>query len=123
MLAHETAEPLLLANQHFFKPIERISITSVPTREQDVIALFHQLIAGGVIRGISVMSTNERFVYDGLFKISFDLNIDLYKYDKETNPLGVPIEPDEASGIIHIFLAAYSQPMLDRLDNQSTHQE
>jgi hypothetical protein len=96
MLAHEIAEPLHLANQHFFKPIERISITSVPTREQDVIALFHQLIAGGVIRGINVMSTNERFVYDGLFKIAFDLNVDLYKYDKEKNPLGVPVEIAQA---------------------------
>ena len=96
MLAHEKAEPLLLANQHFFKPIERISITSVPTREQDVIALFHQLIAVGVIRGISVMSTNERFVYDGLFKISFDLDADLYIYDKDKNPLGIPIETAKA---------------------------
>lgn len=91
MLAHEMAEPLLLTSQHFFIPIERVSITSAPTREQDVIALFHQLVAGGVIRGINVMSTNERFTYDGLFKIAFDLNSDLYKYDKITNPLGVPI--------------------------------
>jgi hypothetical protein len=90
MLAHETAEPLQLSSQHFFIPIERVSITSVPTREQDVIALFHQLIAGGVIRGLNVMSTNERFTYDGLFKISFDLAVGLYIYDAERNPLGVP---------------------------------
>jgi hypothetical protein len=96
MLAHETAAPLLLTNHHFFKPVERVSITSVPTREQDVIALFHQLIAGGVIRGINVMSTNERFVYDGLFKISFDLDVNLYVYDKEKNPLGVPSETAHA---------------------------
>lgn len=38
------------------------------------------------------MSTNERFVYDGLFKISFDLDVNLYIYDKEENPLGVPSE-------------------------------
>jgi len=90
MLAHEQAKPLSLKSQHFFIPIERVSITSVPTREQDVIALFHQLIAGGVIRGINVMSTNERFTYDGLFKIAFDLASDLYIYDAEKNPLGVP---------------------------------
>jgi hypothetical protein len=91
MLADELADPLLLKSQHFFIPIERVSITSVPTREQDVIALFHQLVAGGVIRGINVMSTNERFTYDGLFKIAFDLSTSIYVYDAEKNPLGVPI--------------------------------
>lgn len=90
MLAHESAQPLTLSSKHFFLPIERVSITSTPTREQDVIALFHQLIAGGVVRGLNMMSTNERFTYDGLFKISFDLNHTLYIYDSEKNPLGVP---------------------------------
>ena len=73
MLEHEKAQPLVLRSKHFFIPTERVSILSKPTREQDVIALFHQLIAGGVIRGITAMSTNERFTYDGLFKIGFDL--------------------------------------------------
>ncbi len=92
MLAHESAEPLDLRSEHFFIPTERVSITSKPTREQDVIALFHQLIAGGVIRGINVMSTNERFTYDGLFKIAFDLAPKIYNYCSKTNPLGVPLE-------------------------------
>lgn len=90
MLEHEIATPLTLTSKHFFIPTERVSITSAPTREQDVIALFHQLIAGGVIRGISVMSTNERFTYDGLFKIAFDLSSEIYLYDENKNPLGVP---------------------------------
>lgn len=90
MLAHETEQPLKLQSKHFFLPVERISITSIPTREQDVIALFHQLIAGGVIRGLNMMSTNERFTYDGLFKIAFDLPSELYAYDEDKNPLGVP---------------------------------
>jgi Histidine kinase-, DNA gyrase B-, and HSP90-like ATPase len=89
MLAHESSQPLVLESKHFFKPTERVSITSEPTREQDVIALFNQLVAGGVIRGISVMSTNERFTYDGLYKISFDLAADIYEYHQELNPLGV----------------------------------
>jgi hypothetical protein len=98
MLAHETQCPLLLKSEHFFLPIERVSITSTPTREQDVIALFHQLIAGGVVRGINVMSTNERFTYDGLFKIAFDLETRLYTYDAETNPLGVP---HDTAAVLH----------------------
>lgn len=90
ILDHETEKPLSLKSKHFFHPTERVSITSLPTREQDVIALFHQLIAGGVIRGLNMMSTNEHFTYDGLFKISFDLTEDIYIYDEECNPLGVP---------------------------------
>ena len=90
MLKHELQQPLKLQSKHFFLPVERVSITSLPTREQDVIALFHQLIAGGVIRGLNMMSTNERFTYDGLFKIAFDLAPQLYVYDEGKNPLGVP---------------------------------
>lgn len=97
MLEHEVHEPLTLSSEHFFKPTERVSITSKPTREQDVIALFNQLIAGGVIRGIRVMSTNERFTYDGLFKIVFDLDADIYVYDADRNPLGV--QPDVAEAL------------------------
>lgn len=91
MLEHEKTQPLVLQSKHFFIPTERVSILSKPTREQDVIALFHQLIAGGVIRGIVAMSTNERFTYDGLFKIAFDLKPEIYAYSVETNPLGVPM--------------------------------
>jgi hypothetical protein len=90
MLAHEGNSPLRIISDHFFLPVKRLSITSAPTREQDVIALFHELIAGGVIRGINIMSTNERFTYDGLFKIAFDLDSELYVYDSTTNPLGIP---------------------------------
>lgn len=101
MLGHEAAKPLELTNKHFFLPVERVSITSDPTREQDVIALFHQLIAGGVIRGLRIMSTNERFTYDGLFKIGFDLKKELYIYDEEKNPLGVSEETvDGLFGIV-----------------------
>lgn len=90
MIDHEVNQPLKLESQHFFLPVERVSITSVPTREQDVIALFHQLIAGGVIRGLNMMSTNERFTYDGLFRIAFDLSPELYIFSEDKNPLGVP---------------------------------
>jgi hypothetical protein len=96
MLEHEKAQPLVLQSKHFFIPTERVSILSKPTREQDVIALFHQLIAGGVIRGITAMSTNERFTYDGLFKIGFDLKPEIYTYSAETNPLGVPMTTAKA---------------------------
>ncbi|WMJ77558.1 MULTISPECIES: ATP-binding protein [unclassified Sedimentibacter] len=92
MLEHEKECPLELINENFFIPLKQISITSIPTREQDVIALFNQLIAGGVIRGIRIMSTNERFTYDGLYKIVIEEPTENHIYNKITNPLGVSEE-------------------------------
>lgn len=101
LVLHETNFPLQLTNPHFFAPTKSISITSIPTREQDVIALFHELIAGGVIRGIAIMSTNEHSTYDGLFRISFALDRELYLLDAEKNPLGVSDDVlDALSGVV-----------------------
>lgn len=86
---HEKENPLYLTNENFFIPTKRISISSMPTREQDVIALFNQLIAGGVIRGIRIMSTNEQFKYDGMYRVVFEEPTELHIYDREQNPLGV----------------------------------
>ncbi|KKD38701.1 ATP-binding protein [Limnoraphis robusta] len=95
MEKHEKQNPLNLINENFFIPTKKISITSIPSREQDVIALFNQMIAGGVIRGIQIMATNERFNYDGLYRIILDNN-DLHIYDKEKNPLGIQEETLDA---------------------------
>lgn len=98
---HEKSNPICLENENFFKPVNNISITSEPTREQDVISLFNQLIAGGVIRGIKIMSTNERFVYDGMYRVCFDKPDENHIYDEETNPLGVlPEYLEEHSGFL-----------------------
>lgn len=98
---HEKANPIKLDNPNFFNPINSISITSEPTREQDVISLFNQLIAGGVVRGIKIMSTNERFVYDGMYRVSFEEPDHHHIYDVETNPLGVLEEyTEEHSGFL-----------------------
>lgn len=89
MSKHEQDYPLVLENPNFFDPVKKVSITSMPTREQDVIALFNQLIAGGVIRGIKIMSTNERMTYDSLYKILITDKSNLQLFDCETNPLGI----------------------------------
>lgn len=89
MSKHEQDYPLVLENPNFFDPVKKISITSMPTREQDVIALFNQLIAGGVIRGIKIMSTNERMTYDSLYKILITDKSNLQLFDCDTNPLGI----------------------------------
>lgn len=88
---HERQNPLTLINENFFIPTKKISITSIPSREQDVIALFNQLIAGGVIRGIQIMATNERADYDGLYRIIIEKN-NFHIYNKDKNPLGIQQE-------------------------------
>jgi hypothetical protein len=92
MEEHEKSAPLTLNNPNFFLPTKKISITSTPTREQDVIALFNQLVAGGVIRGLQIMSTNERFTYDGMYKIAFLPPKENHPFNPKTNPLGVTSE-------------------------------
>jgi len=56
------------------------------------------LIAGGVIRGIKIMSTNERFTYDGMYRISFTPPKDNHIYDATANPLGVLAENFQEGG-------------------------
>ena len=90
--AHEVESPLELVHEAFFLPKRKVSVTSTPTREQDVIALFNQLVAGGVIRGIEIMSTNERFTYDGMYRVVFGSDQNLVAYDELGNPLGIDEE-------------------------------
>jgi hypothetical protein len=87
--SHEKNFPLVLKNKHFFAPINEISITSEPQSEQDVVVLFNQLIAGGVIRGINLLATSQIKQYDGVFKYSVKEPLDHHVFDREKNPLGV----------------------------------
>ena len=86
---HEREHPLVIENTNFFLPVKSVAITSRPTREQDVIALFNQLLAGGVIRGIRIMATNERLTYDGMYRVFFEVPDENHIHDQESNPLGV----------------------------------
>lgn len=86
---HESEHPLALSNKNFFAPINEISITSEPQSEQDVIVLFNQLIAGGVIRGIKLLATSQVKQYDGVYKFVVREPLDNHVFDKEKNPLGV----------------------------------
>lgn len=86
---HEKEHPLALSNKNFFAPINEISITSEPQSEQDVIVLFNQLIAGGVIRGISLLATSQIKQYDGIYKFVVKEPLENHVFDKEKNPLGV----------------------------------
>lgn len=112
---HENNSPLSLENTNFFIPVNEISISSEPSREQDVIALFNQLIAGGVIRGLKVVGTNEMSTYDGAFRVRIGPNYSDHVHDKDTNPLGIAeelasdYEDEFASGFISnkLFVLEY----------------
>lgn len=86
---HAEKHPLVLTNKNFFAPINEISITSEPQSEQDVIVLFNQLIAGGVIRGINLLATSQVKQYDGVYKYVVKEPFENHVFDKENNPLGV----------------------------------
>ncbi|KDR88218.1 hypothetical protein L905_25210 [Agrobacterium sp. TS43] len=89
LIEHEASNPLFLRNENFFNPINEIAITAQPSREQDVIALFNQLIAGGVIRGIRIVGTNEQMTYDGAVRISVGPDYEKHEFNAEKNPLGI----------------------------------
>ena len=86
---YENEHPLTLSNKNFFVPINEISITSEPQSEQDVIVLFNQLIAGGVIRELRLLATSQVKQYDGVFKYVVKEPLNNHIYEKENNPLGV----------------------------------
>lgn len=86
---HEKAHPIVLTNKNFFVPLNEIAITAEPSSEQDVVSLFNQLIAGGVIRGIRLMAASSHQQYDGLFRYHLRPPIANHLYASGTNPLGI----------------------------------
>jgi len=86
---HKASNPLILSSPHFFKPKNQISILSIPQSEQDVIALFNQLLAGGVIRSIELLATSQTMQYDGIYIFKNTDKVDTYLYHETSNPLGV----------------------------------
>lgn len=86
---HEADHPLELKNERFFLPTKKISVLTVPQTEQDVIVLFNQLIAGGVVRGLKLLATSQSSQYDSVFRFCAEAPLSDYEFDKQENPLGV----------------------------------
>jgi hypothetical protein len=86
---HEKRNPLIIKREDAFLPVKEPSITSIPLNEQDVIALFNQLLAGGVIRGIRLMATSQHQQYDSIYKYCLKKPLENHVFDKERNPLGI----------------------------------
>jgi hypothetical protein len=63
------------------------SVLSNPREEQDVIALFHQLIGCGILRGYNFLGATFNERYDGLFELLYK-DESIY-FDENNTPLGV----------------------------------
>jgi hypothetical protein len=96
---YEKSHPMVLTNKNFFIPVNEVSITAQPNSEQDVVALFNQLVAGGVIRGVQLMASSSHKQYDGLYRYHYRAPIANHAYDKATNPLGLESIPPQKEGV------------------------
>lgn len=85
---YEKEHPLVIRGKGLFAPTEELPIRSEPLREQDVVALFNQMLSSGLIRGIQLLSSSQYNQYDGLFRLSMEPPFDKYIRSEE-NPLGV----------------------------------
>ncbi len=103
----EQTDPLVIENRNFFIPVREIPITSVPVQEQDVVALFNQFLAGGVIRGIKVMATSQHKQYDGLVRYILSEPTENHVFNKSTNPLGIPTTNLHAPILTRPFVLEY----------------
>ncbi len=65
-----------------------LALMSRPQQEQDVIALFHELIGLGVLKGYEFFATSQNDRYDSLYQLAYH-NEDEVKFSKVNRPLGV----------------------------------
>ena len=86
---HEKQNPLIITRKDAFLPLMKPSITAEPRSEQDVISLFNQLLAGGVIRGVRLMATSQHNKYDSVFKAYLEKPFENYEFHEDKNPLGL----------------------------------
>ncbi|MGO4638976.1 ATP-binding protein [Mesorhizobium sp. 2RAF45] len=88
---HETDHALIIKGAGLFMPTEELPIRSEPLVEQDVVAVFNQMLSSGLVRGVQLIASSQYNQYDGLYRVKMDPPFD--KYIKSTNnPLGIDAE-------------------------------
>jgi hypothetical protein len=90
-VAHELSFPLVITGAGLFMPTEELPIRSEPVVEQDVVALFNQMLSSGIVRGIQLISSSQYKQYDGLYRIKMMKPFDKYIHSSG-NPLGIDKE-------------------------------
>ncbi len=81
--AHRDRKPLTFAHDGI-----RISLVSTPQQEQDVIALFHELLEMGILRGYRFFGTSQNDRYDSLLFMEY-LNDENVLFNAVGQRLGV----------------------------------
>jgi len=66
----------------------RLPLMSEPQQEQDVIALFHQLLGLQVLKGYRIFATSQSETYDCLYELDYPDDVK-FKFEKSGRPLGV----------------------------------
>jgi hypothetical protein len=88
---HEKNFPLVISGKGLFQPTEELPIRSLPLVEQDVVALFNQMLSSGLVRGIQVLASSQFQQYDALFRVKMTQPFDRY-VRSDQNPLGIDHE-------------------------------
>ncbi len=110
---HEELHPLKKIDPRVLKPLNYLPTVSEPQVEQDVVALFNQMLSSGIIRGILMLSSSQYEQYDGLYRDVLEVPYSAYAYDPATNPLGVvrssmPSDEKPFTGSIKVLEFKYS---------------
>ncbi len=88
---HENDHALIIKGAGLFMPTEELPIRSEPLVEQDVVALFNQMLSSGLVRGVQLIASSQFNQYDGLYRVRMEKPFD--KYIRATdNPLGIDKE-------------------------------
>jgi hypothetical protein len=85
---HEKDHALTITGAGLFLPTEELPIRSEPRVEQDVVALFNQMLSSGLVRGIQLISSSQFNQYDGLYRVRMDPPFDKFILGS-ANPLGI----------------------------------
>ncbi|MCM2458243.1 ATP-binding protein [Rhizobium sp. CG4] len=89
--AHEQDHSLIVKGAGLFMPTEELPIRSEPLVEQDVVALFNQMLSSGLVRGIQLISSSQYNQYDGLYRVRMAPPFDKF-IRGDNNPLGLDQE-------------------------------
>jgi hypothetical protein len=98
---HEKTAPIIVSSKGFYASEnysvkraveERLPMRSEPICEQDVVALFNQMLGAAIIRGIHILASSQYQQYDACYRIFMENPFDDY-IRSEQNLLGV----DESS--------------------------
>ena len=65
---------------------KQFAMIAEPSDEQDVVALFHEMLRKDYIEGYLILTTSQIDIYDCLFRTDFKTS---HVFDKNKNPLGV----------------------------------